>query len=291
MAAVFETGGAVTATTTGTDIIGGSNAKSGWTTLIASTGITAKMIWIFSRSEDGTGYLIDIGTGGTPSVLIPDIACMTVGAAGAALQGQLSGPYPCSIASGTQISARVEVDSVAPGNETVSITILLCDTALPVLTSFTYNAYGVSSGTDNKGTTLDPGGTANTKSGTYTPIASSVAASAEWAIFTFGNNENGTATSAEWLVDIATGAASSEVVKVANIYFGASTTSDMTSPFQVILPADIFAGQRVSADCQCSITDATDRLISVTMHTISGTKQTAGGSASGVRNPLVGPIG
>lgn len=280
MAATFVTLGADTAASTGTQITGGANTPSAWVQFTASLSISAKLLWIFARIEEGSAYIISVGTGAAGV----EVARFRVvhggqGAAGGGFTGPAFGPIPVDpavFASGTRVVVRVEVDSVVAGSEAIDVTLLLCDTSLSELTSYAYNDYGITAGTDSKDTALDPGGTANAKSGTFVEISSSVAADAEWILFFFGNNANAAALTADWLVDIATGAAASEVVKIANLFLHTSTTSDYVQPACVIVPGDVFAGQRVSMDLQCTTIDATDRVISAAMLAISGSRAAGG---------------
>jgi hypothetical protein len=277
VAATFETLGAVTATSAGTAVIGGSNAKGSWVALGTST-IAAKSIYLFTYFQDAGAFVFDIGSGspGSETVIVPDLLLDQAGTAGSALNGFMFGPIYCDIASSSALSVRAETTSVAAGSETCPVTILLCDSiALPELTSYTYASYGFALGADAKGSAVDPGAVAHTK-GAYTEITASAQSSIEHIHFHIGNQANGTATSAVWLIDIAIGSEGSETDILSNIFVGGSTSSDMVTPAEIIVRGDQFAGQRISARAQCSITDATDRIVTVGCLTIAGAVVTGG---------------
>jgi hypothetical protein len=83
----------------------------------------------------------------------------------------------------------------------------------------------------------------------------------------FGNRVNTARTSCFWLVDFAIGGAGSEKIVIPDFLVRGHVSSDdvypMWSPF---MPMAIPAGTRIAARAQCSITDATDRLIEVMMY-------------------------
>lgn len=286
MAAIFETGGAVTATSLGTAVVGGSNAKSAWVQLIASTTIAAKMLWIhFRTGADASPYVLDIGTGtdGSETVVLPDLLTDNAGGAASGLEGGSFGPFRIDIPSGTRIAVRAEVDAVAAGDETILVTILLCDSEIPLLTSPTHASYGVTTGATPKGNTIDPGVTAHTK-GAYTELTASAAASIQHLQLMFGNKNNTAPVLADFLIDIAIGSDGSETDIVSNLYVSTSAVTDLVLPRSVVIPGDNFGGQRISVRAQCSINDATDRLISVTALATSGTVPSGGSGAAQLVN-------
>lgn len=276
MPAVFETAGAVTASSRGTAVIADANAKGSWTELIASTSITTKLLYVFFRaSTDPAPYVIDIGTGAAASevVVISNLLIDTAGPAGSGQEAGCLGPFRIDIASGTRIAARAETNAVVAGDETIFIEVLLCDSEIPLLTSPTHASYGVTVGSTPKGNTVDPGGTAHTK-GAYTELVAASAASIEHLMLKFGSKENLAAANADFLVDIATGAPGSEAVIVANLHLFIGAITDRPDPQSIVIPGNPFAGVRIAARAQCSIIDATDRLISVSALATSGTVKT-----------------
>jgi hypothetical protein len=277
----FETLGVVAASSRGTAIVGGLNSFSAWQDMGTST-IAAKSMWIFINEGDGTPFVIEFATGASPSSALFQIVWDQVGTAGAALMGGVFGPIQVNIASSTQYNLRVEANSTPAGDETAYFTILISDEKTPDIASgHAYASYGINTGVDGKGTTVDPGGTAHTD-GSWTEITPTAAAQSgilEFHLF-IGNNTNGTAATATWLVDIATGTPGSESVQINDIFLAASTSSDQILPVSVVLPGENFASQRFHARARCSITDATDRILTIQAMTIAGTAAAGGGGNS-----------
>lgn len=234
---------------------GTANTKGSYTELVSST------------STDAAGLLVryDAATGNTTSNLI-DIA---IGAASSEqiivdnmlLDNNVRYAHeiiiPLRIPAGTRIAARSQ-SSTSSGSVICQIHLItetFGNDLPPVGYVTTYGAATADSG----GTSVDPGGTANTKGG-YTEIIASTAKAHCGLIFLIGHRNNGTMVQTSWLVDIAVGAASSEQVIISNIQVRADPDEQLTilAPF---IPVQIPAGTRLSIRVQCSITDATDRIL------------------------------
>lgn len=280
MAVAFETLGADTATSSGTAITAGLNVFSAWTN-IGTSSIAGKLMWIFFTWSDGTPLVVEFGTGAAPSAPLFQLVHDRKGAAGSASGGGVLGPISIDIASGIVYSLRVEGDSVAAGSEATAWTILIANERIPDITSgLAYASYGIVTGADGKGTAIDPGGTAHTE-GAWVEITPGSAAQADIqeVHFNFGNNGNSAMTAATWLADI--GLDGSTAI-ITDILLAASTTGDEVQPEELILPGNVFAGQRIYVRSRCSIIDATDRLHTAQVFTVAGTVA-AGGSGGGMR--------
>lgn len=280
--ATFTTLGANTAASKGADVTSGLNAKGSWVEFSASLASDMKILYLFWNVEDASDFLIDIGTGsaGSEAVIIPDLVIDSpvVGASG------MLGPIRTNLAAGERLSVRAESNSTVGGNEIVSVVLILCDEVTPELTSYTYATYGAIAGADTKATPADPGGVAHTK-GAYTELTAAAQANIEQVTLIFGSNNNTAQTTATWLVDVAIGSAGSETNVIENIFISTLTTSDHPLPDSFSIPGDQFGGQRISFRAQCSITDAADRLITLTTLTAAGTPVAAGsGGASQLVN-------
>lgn len=123
---------------------------------------------------------------------------------------------------------------------------------------------------DSGGTSIDPGGSANTKPSSYTQLIASTAKRVRALNLCIGNQSNSARTQYTWLMDIAVGAASSESIIVPDLRLMAHASNDFMFP-QTIgpIPVDIPAGTRVSARASCSGTDATDRLFDLVAYGFS----------------------
>lgn len=275
----FETLNADTSNSTFNEITGGNDAKSSWVELTSSSGIAAKLVYVGVRHDsnaNGPEYLIDIGTGAASSevVLIPDIPHMPGNASNDSMMTYY-GPFQVDVASSTRWAARVEAQATF---QDLDIGVILASELLPELSSISYNAYGITSGSSPKMVVIDPGETANTK-GSYSQITASVSSTAEWVTFSIGQNTNNALEDYLCLVDVATGSAASETVKIANIMIASDSVSDQYQPYSIgPFPADVFQSQRVAVRAQCDGTDATDRLFNFAMVVASGTPASGGGS-------------
>ncbi|MHA1951222.1 MAG: hypothetical protein ACW987_15315 [Candidatus Thorarchaeota archaeon] len=261
--AQFEAIGETTSgATNGTTVVSGNNTKGSWTQLIASTSFTARGMYL------GVGFgggphelLVDVGIGASSFevVKIPNLLFST------GLQWLMGFVIPIDIPSASRISVRTESDSAV----TTGIAGVICDTHIPELSSYTFASHGDNAG-GSKGTDVDPGGTANTK-GSYAELAASLASDVEEIRILIGDNSNSARTSAVWAVDIAKGAASSEVVVIPDLLIAARTTGDAMPLVDLRFPGEDFQSQRLSIRAQCDITDATDRLFNVVGITAAGT--------------------
>lgn len=250
-----EAGGQIAASAQLTQIVtdGGSHTKGSWVELIASTSNDNEWIGVEFRNltADET-CLVDIGVGAASSeaVVIGNIMVWS--------NNQVADYVylPRTIASGSRISARCQ-----SSNGDVRAAVVL----------HTGDEYGTSSsnitiGDDtsaSKGTAVDAGSTANTK-GSWTEIEASTSADMDWLVVKFGPNDNAATAAARFLVDIATGAASSETILIPDIFYRQDTTEHFqcrTFHFQETIPS----GTRVAVRSQCDITDATDRVIDVSI--------------------------
>lgn len=118
---------------------------------------------------------------------------------------------------------------------------------------------------DSGGIAVDPGGSINTK-GAYSQLIATTAFAYKHVILALGGRNNSANGSANWLVDIAVGAAASEVVIVGDLRLRSDAAHDLVMPPYFSFPCDIPAGSRIAVRAQSSNADATDRLIDAVLY-------------------------
>ena len=273
----IEAGGQLTASTRLTDVAGdaSANVKGSWVELIASTSNDNEWITVTlglsSTSYTKIGCLVDIGVGAasSESVVISNIAFVTPG------DGSL-GPYsltlPLTIPSGSRVSARTQCSA---GSRDLGVGVHLGTEA-----AFGTSSSNITLGADTSasvGTVVDPGGSANTK-GAWSQLVASTSADIDYLVVCIGTVANPTVgVDASFLVDIATGAASSESVIIPNISFGTDNL-EVNSQRHIVFLQNIPSGTRVAARSQSTETDATDRLLDVSIIGCNMTAPSSGGT-------------
>lgn len=182
---------------------------------------------------------------------------------------------PCDIASGVRLSAT---SSASLANAVTSIQVALSDDDAAG-SSDTRETIGITgSGSGFMGTDVNPGGTANTKPTTWTELSSSTSHDYDILLVSVGMSNNNSLGNAEWLIDIGTGAASSEVALVENIHHSSDTSENGHQWF--VIRAPISSGSRVSARCQSTSTDVNDRIIDISITGIKWTEPPGGGGGA-----------
>jgi len=118
---------------------------------------------------------------------------------------------------------------------------------------------------DSGGTNIDGGATANTK-GAYAELVASSARPYKAFYVMFGNMAQAARVAANFLVDVAIGAAASESVIVSNIQVAGEGQEGIRPPIVGPYYVPIPSGTRIAARCQCSgTTDTTQRDIDVAL--------------------------
>lgn len=254
---------------------GSNNTKSAYTQLVASSSFAASGIIILPFPVSTSGdflYDIAVGGSGSESVIISNIPAsrQETNAVHSATV------FPISIASGSRVAARYQSTGGASSASRFGAYLIAKDAvAFHECTSSV--TYGAATG-DSGGTSIDPGGSANTK-GSYTEITSATSADHQWWVVAAANQTNAARADGGWLVDIAVGGAGSESVVISNLHFYASAVQSNVLPyFYPPIPLVISSGTRIAARAQCQSTDATDRLLDLVLIGFSGTA--SGGGAS-----------
>ncbi len=243
---------------------GSTNVKGSWTQLIASTSQELEGFFLVAQRHGSSNadYLIDlgIGAGGSEQVIVSNL--LTTNGSG----GVAHGPYalfPFPIPSGSRIAGRCQAN-IASAQIRISVHGW---SPLPLLAASVGRGttYGAATA-DSGGTSIDPGGSANTK-GSWTEITSSTSAIHTGLLAAFGSQANATRTSCTWLFDIGIGAGGSEQIIIPDVLVQCQATDDTPSPnYTPLLPVQLAAGTRLAVRAACSITDATDRLLDVVLY-------------------------
>lgn len=268
-ASTFDQNDGVAATSLATQVTNPTvvNTKGAYTTLIASAASAADCLQLeinTTATSAWQDYLIDIALGGVGSetVLFPNILISTTN--GDHPTTVLTAPL--AIPQGARVSARFQAGSLSGLGGLHIGAHLITGSAMPPGTLVT--AYGINT-SDSGGLSLDPGGTINTKPGTYTEVTSSTTGQIKWLVIAFGGQGNSVRTDARWLVDVASGGSGSEVDILQNVPLRVATPTDHIMPGLLCFPVQIPVGTRLSARAQCNISDATDRLVDIAIYGIS----------------------
>jgi hypothetical protein len=257
-----------TATSDGTPVtVASTNTKGSWITVVDPVPyhVTGLIVNVRQSVAGSPSCLVDLGvstTGGTTNmnVVVPDLL----------FSSRLGHPsaqwIPITIPVGVRLNVRCQSTSTTNIPQ-VTVT-LIGGTFAGGPTYSKMLAYGVNTA-DSGGTEVDPGGTANTKPASYTTIAASTTSAAKWLFIAFAAAADSAKVDCSWLVDIATGAASSEIILIPDILVGAQTASDVITPqLAGPFPVDIPVGTRLSARCQCSTNVDVDRDLDMALYTL-----------------------
>lgn len=250
--------------TRGLSLVSGAvNTKGSYVQFVASTGFASNFLdlMIGATTLTNCNILIDIATGAAASetVIIPNILAEGIGTSSLRAGGLYE--FVLAIASSTRVACRCQASS---GAITVADVTLTLTSAGTTTGAAAYVAYGVSTAT-SAGTTIDPGATPNTK-GSYVEITASTSAISQVLMLSNSSRSNTAPTSGRWSVDIATGAAASEVVLVPDLrqlIGGGGVPPGQLYPRSYTVPTYIAASTRIAVRASSDITDATDRLFAV----------------------------
>lgn len=260
-----ETAGVTAATSIGIAVTASAsaNTKGSWVELTSATAREAVglLVNIGRGHTAGADFLVDIGIGAAASetVLIPNLK----GDNGSNLLGPGTIYIPIGVPAGTRLSARCQCTSASGISRVQVVAVYGGWVGQPPLAVVTDHGSAVA---DSGGVSVDPGGTANTK-GSYSQIVASTSRAMKAMIIGIGNQNNGSRTIADFLLDLAIGAAASETIIVADLHLEASASDDAMRPvFVGPIPISIPAGTRLAARAACTIIDATDRLFDVIIY-------------------------
>lgn len=227
---------------------------------------------------DDEVHLIDISVGGSGSEVVQIANIPFFGNNDSMI---MLPPMPLTIANGARVTVRCQ----AEGSSVALQYMLFLSNDKTLGTSTTNLTMGADENTST-GAPIDADGVANTK-GAYVQLDASTASNIDYFIVFLGNNNQNALTNIDFLVDVSTGAPT-EIVQIGNLNFMASATELASRAMGFF--HNIPVSTEVSVRCQASvITDAPDRVIDAVIIGFDITAP-AGGSPSGVRNPLGGPV-
>lgn len=240
-----------------------ANTKGAYTEAIASTSEEVTSLRLYYEGGAGANQdsLVDIAIGAAASEVVI-VSNLALSRPGSIENGPCWVDIPIHIPAGTRVAVRRQ-DSTGGGSIVMG---LICQTgkALTYGRSFSKAVtYGVNTG-DSGGTSIDPGGSANTK-GSYVQLTASTTAPIRYLILCLQGQTNAVRTFSRFLIDVAIGAAASEVVLLQDIPAVASGNSDYVVPTWAAFEVSIPAGSRIAVRAQASITDATDRLFDISL--------------------------
>lgn len=234
-----------------------ANTKGSWAQLIASSGFAATHLAVAVREPTNTAnYLADVGfgAGGAEAVLVPNLLAETSEGTTAPTGAHLA-QLPLSLPSGTRIAARVQADV---GSRSVVVQAIIGSVLRPMRRYGRATDYGTVTGT-SRGTSVDPGGTVDTK-GAYAQLTASCQ-TIRALLLMAGNQANANDTVTYWLADIAAGAGGAEYIVLPDVRWNKRSGANSMmpwwhGPFSVEVPS----GTRLAARAQSGTNDATDRL-------------------------------
>lgn len=270
----YETIGADAASTTGTLITAHAtvNTKGSWTELAASTAGTASWIDVEIAALSSTArILVDIGLGasGSEVVLLGNLHFD----GSAANSDNAVYRFPVAIPAGSRVAARIQASA---SGATVRVTAILA-TGNPGGLSAPGSVQTYGADTSDSGlTSVDPGGTVNTDSA-WVQLTASTTADARWLVIAIGHNAAGS-VSLRHLVDVAMGAASSEVAFLSDLLL--NTPVDRPYPRTFAIPVHIPAATRLSVRARCSSATSPSRLLDVGLYLADAAVPAGGGGAS-----------
>lgn len=260
----WEGAGAVTASTRGTTLTADASVagtKGAWVELVASLAVHGDGILISVVAPDQPSkYSVDIAIGGLGSevVVIPDIIVATPRTS----QGSLTLFLPLALAKGSRIAARTSATELSAG---IDILIAVLQTGFATMPPFGVITQAGAGGNTAGGTTVDPGGTANTR--VITELTTGISHRTRAIMLVITARGNTAHATARWLLDLCIGAGGSEVVIVPEFLAETAAIPDdfahrVFGPFLVNIPAST----RIALGARCSINDATDRLLEAVVY-------------------------
>lgn len=239
---------------------GTSNSKGAWTQLVAATPFPVRlMVLVLGESVNSYDGLVDIGIGGegAETVYIANLPFTPQNS----FQTNRLCYLPARLPAATRIAIRAQVTKATATSIPVSLYLvsMAWPGEEPLMPLATYGAATADSG----GTSIDPGGSANTK-GAWVALIASTTTKIHGLMIGLGNQNNGARTGCGFLIDVGVGAEGSEVVLIPDYPArGAGIPNQVLPAWSPVLPCSIPPGTRVAVRAQCSITDATDRLFDV----------------------------
>jgi hypothetical protein len=224
---------------------GSADTKGSYTQLIAATTFEYAALTITITHVNPTiAFLVDIAIGAAASevVLIPDIF-LPRGWTDSTIT-PIRFTLPIAVPAGSRVSARCAGTTGGLGIRVSAVGVA----PDPIVPSSGSSVWAVKHATLSKGIVVDAGGSANTK-GSWVELVASTVHAAHWLQVLAGRENTIGGAINGWLLDIAVGAAASEVVLIPDLFFAGESTRDQAI-LSMGVPCDIPAGSRIAARCQ-----------------------------------------
>ena len=269
-----ESGNSIGATMTSSS---SANTQGAWDEAIASTSEETYWVHFSARINSVTDepYLINIGVGAAASEVVKVANIPYFNNLGF---GQLNIAFPLTIANGARVAVQCQcTGSSQPLNYTLKLS--------------NDSSYGTSTSNEtigadtslSKGSVVDPGVTANTV-GADTQLSSSTGIAYNYFLLFMGNNDNNGQVMQDIIINWRED--NVNVMKFAHFSNGAETNSHAAAVWHTVP-----VSTEVDVNAQSTYSTDTDRLMDIVCIGFAVTAPAGGGSPSGARNPLRGPIG
>lgn len=237
-----------------------ANTKGSWTDIVASTAFDAAAVMIsVAQASNTLSHLFDVAVGASGSEVI--IAGDVLHGGHSRMGSHVMLPIP--IPSGTRIAGRVQA-STGSAQLQMRATLIRGGLLLPptggqivTMGSLTASSFG---------TAVDAGAVANTY-GSWAQLTASTPADITAICVRIGNQSNASPSDSAlaFYLDIGVGAAASEIPVIVGLPFASSSNGSYGSGCEFWFPISIPASTRVAARVKSNITDATDRVLGVSV--------------------------
>jgi hypothetical protein len=263
---IIKHDGVTAATSLGTTITTSAtnNTKGAWTEVSAAAPNSVVGFWlcVYLPLTPAVRWLFDVAYGASNIVIVDNLWIRQVTCTG----GQRFW-IPLHVPAGEPVQVRAQNYRTGGVAGTCEVSIIWQCGTMVSATPFGHAAtYGAATASTS-GTDVDPGATANTK-GAYSELSAATTHDIRSMLLCFGHSSTTALGQAfvntSSLVDVAIGAAGSELVRLPDLPLIISAWLDshanpVMGPFDVFIPA----GTRLSARAQCSSADALYRTLAL----------------------------
>lgn len=236
-----------------------AHTKGVWAEVVASTPWDACAVEMQIGDSDATNkiHLLDLGIGppGDEHVLVTDLMLQLPGSG-----DDSNYPYffVIPIPKGSRLAIRTQTSTTTSHDVRAVVTLYRAGRTFPQLGTGRISTYGASPST-TRGTSIDPGASANTKGG-WVQVAASVDLIRAIQL-AFGPAGNVARQTYSWTVDLGIGPSGDEQIVLADIPLASNSGQDeivtsLYGPCEVFIPS----GSRLAMRAACSGADASDRL-------------------------------
>lgn len=215
------------------------------------------------RSESATDYLLDIGysldSGSTWRTVLPNLLVSS----GTVFRNMY---FPIYIPRGARFGARCQSRTVSAIMRVVLEPVGMTSTLPHGIHQI--DSWGIDTA-DSGGTSIDPGATIHTKGAWVSFAGFTIVSRAKWLALGIGNQVNSAPAVADWLFDVGydISGAGAKQMAVQNLHCHATATANQFGPDLIgWFPVNIPGNATLYVRSQCSINDATDRLLDAVVY-------------------------